>query len=119
MTKRSAASIKRRMEANTKAHHFDQTTHVELAPAGAEGGLPCGLFNAGLRYSRLCGSLSPELRVEFEAERAKAARCNTHGELTDPAVIIIGKDAEARIAFVCPWCSGDELRERWEREGAS
>jgi hypothetical protein len=54
-------------------------------------------------------------------ERLKAqvgTRCPTHGALEDPIVAIVDAGPRAQVAFGCPWCSGDQIRELWEREGA-
>lgn len=82
-----------------------------------------GLFAGGgvpglLRYS----SALRELRKQGaeaaaqELERAKAAAgssCPHHGELKDPIIGIL----DNRVAFVCPWCSGDAILAAWEAEG--
>ena len=109
MTKRSKASLERRMAANKSAHRFDQ-----VAYARTPNGLP-----DRLRYSRIAGLLPPEARAVFDAERLKAARCPEHGLLDDPAVFTIGECGGERVAFACPWCSGSAVLAQWEREGAS
>ncbi len=110
MIRRSRSSLERRMAANKKPHRFG--TIVDAIPA--QPGLP-----ERLRYSRVAGLLPPESRAEFERDRAKAAHCPKHGELTDPAIFIVGEGADRRVAFACPWCSGPDVLAQWEREGAS
>jgi len=115
VTRRSRASLERRMRERKEAHRIpdeeqeaiQKQVHMSL---GAEG---------KLRYSRICGLLSPEGRAEFEAERKKAAHCRLHGELSDPACAITGEGEDRRIVFICPWCSGPAVLELWEKEGAS
>lgn len=110
MTKRSKSSIERRMAKNSAAHSFgvvDRSGGVTLGEIGR------------LRYSRIAGLLPPEARAEFERDRLRAGRCPEHGLLDDPAILLVGEGAERRTAFACPFCSGPELRARWEAEGAS
>lgn len=109
MTRRSKASLERRMAAKKTAHRFGVIARG-VADLGQEG---------RLRYSRLAGLLPPEARAEFERERALAAHCPEHGEIRDPAIFLAGEGAEKRVAFICPWCSGPELLAQWEKEGAS
>ena len=113
MTKRSKSSLERRMAANKKPHRFGEI--VSAIPVNnGQPGLP-----ERMRCSRVAGLLPPESRAEFEADRAKAAHCPTHGELRDPAVFIAGEGADRRVAFICPHCSGADVLAQWEREGAS
>lgn len=110
MTRRSKASLERRMAANQKPHRFGEI--VDAVPA--DGALP-----DRLRFSRIAGLLPPDARAEFERDRAKAAHCPEHGELADPAVFFVGAAADRRIAFACPRCSGSDVLAQWEREGMS
>jgi len=108
MTKRSKSSLERRMAARKTAHRFGVIEHV----TGSH-------YSDLIRYTRVAGLLTPEARAEFEADRQKAAHCPKHGELRDPAVLLIGEGTERRVAFCCPHCSGPDLLAQWEREGAS
>lgn len=110
MTRRSKVSLERRMTKNQKPHRFGEI--VDAVPV--DGCLP-----ERLRYSSLAGRLPPELRAEFEADRAKAAHCPNHGPIADPVVFMVGEGAGRRVAFACPWCSGPDVLAAWEREGAS
>ena len=103
----SAHKLKREL-ANKRAHRFPGTVTVT------------GIATPGLcRYSRLAGKLPPESKAELAGDLAKAGHCAEHGKLDDPAIMIIGEGEAARVAFICPWCSGPEIQEAWEREGAS
>lgn len=110
MTKKSKSSLERRMLSSKKAQRFGSISYATLKD---------GRFPERLRYSRLVGLLPPEPRAEFERDRAKAAHCPKHGDLTDPAVFFVGVGAERRLAFACPWCSGSAIQAAWEKEGAS
>jgi hypothetical protein len=109
MTKRSKVSIEARMAARKEAHRFPELAHGRFVDG------PPGL----IRYSRILGMLTPEVRAEAERERETAARCATHGKLADPAIAIIGEGADRRVAYICPWCSAPDILAQWEKEGAS
>jgi hypothetical protein len=98
------------MAAKKSAHRFNETVHAVFADGEAP---------PRLRYSRMVGLLTPELRAEAERERAIAARCPKHGELKDPAIALVGEGEGQRVAYICPWCSGPEILAQWEQEGAS
>lgn len=108
MTKRSKASIAARMAANKTAHQFEEQVQGTFA---AVPGL--------IRYSRILALLPMAARAEAERERLAAARCETHGQLEDPAIGLIGKGADQRVAYICPWCSAPAVLAQWEKEGAS
>ena len=69
-------------------------------------------FSTAVRRLRENGTPQEHLD-DFERERAIAAHCPTHGALADPVIGIAGD----RVAFICPWCSDDAIREAWEQEG--
>lgn len=109
MTRRSKASLEARMAAKKAAHRFGETVQAVFKDGPPE----------LIRYSRMIGKLTPEVRAEAECERLTAARCATHGLLDDPAIALCGEGADQRVAYICPWCSGSEILAQWEKEGAS
>lgn len=50
---------------------------------------------------------------ELEQDKLVAAHCTVHGAIDDPVIGLLG----GQVAFACPWCSGDAVREQWQREG--
>lgn len=74
-----------------------------------------------LRYSRAIRALkdaghTESVRVVTALYERCGNRCPVHGPLEDPILVTSGTED---IAFGCPWCSSDVVREAWEREGAS
>lgn len=73
----------------------------------------------GRRYS----TLLRDLRAEGNGKAADAianlyadlgSKCPTHGDLEDPLVFLAG---DGRVAFVCPFCSGEEHQAAWVADG--
>lgn len=56
-----------------------------------------------------------DLARKLEVERQAIGACAIHGELTDPVIGIL----DDRIVYACPWCSGEAVRDTWEREGTA
>lgn len=78
---------------------------------------------SSLRYSTYLRELrkqgTPEEAIaDFESDKAKyGSTCPTHGKMDDPVIGLVGEGANARVAFACPWCSGAEILNAWEKEG--
>ncbi len=92
----------------------------------ARGELKIGVFTSmpeHVRYSTTLRALRrtgfDEAKIaEFENDKAtQGSTCPVHGELDDPVLGILGSGKEARVAFACPWCSGEAILALWEREG--
>jgi hypothetical protein len=77
-----------------------------------------------LRYSTSLSKLraagtSEDKIAEYERAKEAAAICPEHGFVEDPIVGITMVRGFQEVAFACPWCSGSEMLERWEKEGLS
>ncbi len=97
------------MTRTLRAHRF------KALGAFAEG-VPTVLRFSRARASLVADGASPEALAELDRDKATAgSRCDTHGELEDPIVGLLG----GRVAFVCPWCSGPTILAAWEAEGRS
>lgn len=53
---------------------------------------------------------------EIEKVHRQFPRCQTHGKLEDPIIMVAGEGEAAQIAIVCPWCSDPEIRAAYEAE---
>lgn len=69
-------------------------------------------FSTVVRALRRQGNEAIAQKLEAE-QKAVGSRCDTHGELADPVIGLLGD----RVAFGCPWCSGSAVLAAWEREG--
>jgi hypothetical protein len=57
--------------------------------------------------------VNSEAAEAVELLRSKVgSNCPVHGKLEDPIITLLGEE----IAFGCPDCSGEELRQMWAEE---
>lgn len=73
---------------------------------------PCLRLSNALTRLRKEGAEESAHKLEVMA-RECGRFCTTHGYLEDPIIGIVGAE---NVAFACPQCSGDLVREAWERE---
>jgi hypothetical protein len=78
-------------------------------------GLPVdGKWSGGLvRTSNVLARVrreDPEAAEVIELLRSEVGKtCPVHGDLEDPIIAVV----RGEVAFGCPDCSGEELRQRW------
>lgn len=119
---------------NRKQRRAARTRSIHVARATGDGSV--------LRFSTIMRSLRRKGQDAsadaLEEMRVNVAHCEKHGELVDPVVFTMARDAALKLAaggtprhdvaagddgvapFVimgCPWCSDENIRAQWEREG--
>lgn len=89
-------------------------TKTSMLGVFADGISPEGVvrFSTIIRSLRRQGAEDTARKLE-EEQKAVGSYCALHGELTDPVIGLL----EDRVAYACPWCSGEAVREAWEKEG--
>lgn len=70
-----------------------------------------------LRKFRAAGGEGMQRAIdEIEKVHAMFPSCPEHGKLEDPIICIVGAGETSQIDIACPWCSGPEIRDIWEKE---